>query len=355
MGRSILDFGLRILDWGGKIHPSPRLVARVACLRSGNLAIGVGEAWETSILLQASKPHPPTMRLAPPIVQCAKFEQMSEENGSTQSAPRPPVWIRLTVALSILWLIAGAVVWLLQYQSLPNDRAFLFERILTKTGEPIAILAGNPYADGAPTLWQVNLGLLVTMTILPIAILWVTASLMAWVANGFQKKNGHRKDSAVLTTSAELELAVCSLRLDAEGRVSTQNDQWLTVEYQRRLQQFLSDNNRIWTTGSLFIPLSLAGLTAVPNMMEKSPILVILLSVASSTLALFWQFIADRHRSWQDEHQVWMDAIDKSVGLPKFELNTRLGKVLKTRTNLVRLVTAIWSVVVLMALDHMIR
>ncbi|MDR3463406.1 MAG: hypothetical protein P4L76_13925 [Beijerinckiaceae bacterium] len=43
-------------------------------------------------------------------------------------------------------------------------------------------------------------------------------------------------------------------------------DSWLQLLYSSYLQRFLSDNNRIWTTGQWMIPLSLAPLVAIPNL-----------------------------------------------------------------------------------------
>lgn len=71
---------------------------------------------------------------------------------------------------------------------------------------------------------------------------------------------------------------------------------WLQNLYQYYLNRFLSDNSRIWLTGSIFIPLSLAGFAVVVGLeCPRWPQVVVLMFV-SITLIIIWLVIAENHR-----------------------------------------------------------
>lgn len=70
--------------------------------------------------------------------------------------------------------------------------------------------------------------------------------------------------------------------------------------YETRRELFLNDNNRIWSTGALLVPLSLApflALTQFDGRPEDEHF--VLLGVASVFLMAFWLLISERHRRYQ--------------------------------------------------------
>jgi hypothetical protein len=88
---------------------------------------------------------------------------------------------------------------------------------------------------------------------------------------------------------------------------------WLQVLYQNYANRFLSDNGRIWSTGSILIPLSLAGFAAVIGLDDPHWSHVVVLMFASIALMFIWLVIAENHRAFQQKSKAWLTAIERTI------------------------------------------
>ena len=95
----------------------------------------------------------------------------------------------------------------------------------------------------------------------------------------------------------------------------TPKNEWLRALYAAYTERFLSDNNRIWSTGAIMIPLSLAPFAILPAITKLQDIHFWVLSLASITVYLAWLVIADGHRQFQDKSVAWIAAIEQSIGI----------------------------------------
>jgi hypothetical protein len=89
--------------------------------------------------------------------------------------------------------------------------------------------------------------------------------------------------------------------------------------YDARLQRYLSDNNRIWTTGALLIPLSLAGVALLSARAHPTIPQRIVVGAGSVLLILVWNIFADHHRGFQSRSEAWITAIEHHLGLPEIK------------------------------------
>jgi hypothetical protein len=114
----------------------------------------------------------------------------------------------------------------------------------------------------------------------------------------------------------------------------------LKMLYEGRLQQFIADNNRIWTTGALLVPLALAAFFALASIDHPQLEHFIVLGAASSLLGFFWLSIAEGHRGFQDLSHAWMTAIEARFGVrrnaPKGTLIERQRRERRVRIQIVR-------------------
>jgi hypothetical protein len=85
----------------------------------------------------------------------------------------------------------------------------------------------------------------------------------------------------------------------------------LHLLYQQYTARFLSDNNRIWLTGSIMIPLALSGFALVPTIQHPSFMRLLPVAIVSVTILLVWNAISDHHRQFQDKSMAWMLAIEE--------------------------------------------
>lgn len=98
-----------------------------------------------------------------------------------------------------------------------------------------------------------------------------------------------------------------------------ENNEWLRWIHNRYFERFLKDNDRIWTVTSIFIPLSLAGLSSVKEGTFES---VSLLAVASIGLISFWYLICEKHRAFQEQSIALVQAIEKFIGIDTKQVET---------------------------------
>lgn len=89
----------------------------------------------------------------------------------------------------------------------------------------------------------------------------------------------------------------------------------ITEVYKGRVARFLSDNTRIWTSGSLFVPISLAAFVALPQIEELQTRHFLFLGGASTALIWFWLAVAESHRAFQAWSIEWMNDIEGALGL----------------------------------------
>ena len=93
------------------------------------------------------------------------------------------------------------------------------------------------------------------------------------------------------------------------------SDTWLQLMYETRWSRFQSDNERIWTTGSILIPLSAAGFAAFCAIENPTWIHVVILGVASMSLYWFWLILAANHKAFQRKSLAWIEAIELETGI----------------------------------------
>ena len=103
----------------------------------------------------------------------------------------------------------------------------------------------------------------------------------------------------------------------------TTKGEWLRTLYDAASERFLSDNGRIWTTGAIMIPMSLAPFAVLPAIHKPVAVHFWILGLASLTVYLAWLIIADVYRQFQDKSLAWIIAIQQTIGL----MNTGKPKV----------------------------
>lgn len=156
-------------------------------------------------------------------------------------------------------------------------------------------------------------------------------------------------------------MGIISLMMeDQRGQGRDPND-WLQTLYENYERRFLSDNNVIWSTGAILIPLSLAGFGAVLGRDQVHWTSVAVFLFASSLLMLIWNLIADTHRAFQEKSEAWLVAIERTIKLESvsdvkiFERGsasrlTRLVPLRRIRWTLLWVVLAGWGGVLILTL-----
>lgn len=91
-------------------------------------------------------------------------------------------------------------------------------------------------------------------------------------------------------------------------------DEWLRALHQSYTSRFLSDNNRIWTTGAIMIPLSLAPLAGMATLDSPEFAQRLVLGVASMITISAWVLVAENHHAFQRKSMAWMEAIERAMG-----------------------------------------
>ncbi len=90
-----------------------------------------------------------------------------------------------------------------------------------------------------------------------------------------------------------------------------ESQEWLRVLYKTYSERSTADNQLIWTTGSILLPLSLGLFAAIPNVATWYQLLA--LACASVFLILFWNLIADNHRSARLQWEARLTAIERVI------------------------------------------
>ncbi|MDX1700213.1 MAG: hypothetical protein R3250_06310 [Melioribacteraceae bacterium] len=142
-------------------------------------------------------------------------------------------------------------------------------------------------------------------------------------------------------------------------------DEWLRTLYDSFLNRMLSDNERIWKTGVLFIPLSLSAfgaLIAIDNIIWWK---VAVLGFASSTIIRVWNIIAENHRTFQQNSEAWLIAIQETIGL-KYHIHKTVDqkrnkriinplKMRKTHDLLSMIVPIMWAFILILTIIGVIK
>ena len=108
---------------------------------------------------------------------------------------------------------------------------------------------------------------------------------------------------------------VKALETFQRSSTSTNQDEWLRSLYSSYSSRMRSDNQRIWSTGAILIPLSVAGFAAFVALDSPQVWQAIVLGSASSALAWCWLFIAENHRAFQQCSEAWLVAIETTIGI----------------------------------------
>jgi hypothetical protein len=113
-------------------------------------------------------------------------------------------------------------------------------------------------------------------------------------------------------------------------------NEWLKIVYKASFDRMLSDNERIWRTGQLFVSISLGAFAALVAL--KSPVkpwMVVVLGTASSSLMWTWLIVADNHRAFQQKSDAWLLAIHQVIGIND-PLPAKIGGSLRTKGDMVQ-------------------
>jgi hypothetical protein len=100
------------------------------------------------------------------------------------------------------------------------------------------------------------------------------------------------------------------IRVIEEKAVS---DEWLLRLHESYTERFLADNERIWSTASLFIPLSLATFPAYFALDERTLQLAGTFGAVSVALVTFWYLIAEKHKTFQNRSYDVVRAIETII------------------------------------------
>jgi hypothetical protein len=105
-----------------------------------------------------------------------------------------------------------------------------------------------------------------------------------------------------------------SAQLDAALKSETLDREDLRNIYAVKSQIFLSDNNRIWTTGAIIVPLAFGVVAALEANKDATSLQRFMAGLAGWMLLALWNLFADRHRAWQDDSKSWLRSIEKVYG-----------------------------------------
>lgn len=124
-------------------------------------------------------------------------------------------------------------------------------------------------------------------------------------------ENSNDFDSMVRDLRATMQQSL----IDSPAFENLQADGWLRTLYESYTQRFLSDSSRIWITGLIMIPLSLAAFAALPTIEKPTFIHLLVLAIASVAVMVSWLVIAENHRAFQEKSRAWIVAIEETLGL----------------------------------------
>lgn len=107
-----------------------------------------------------------------------------------------------------------------------------------------------------------------------------------------------------------------SAQLEAALKSGTLSREDLRTIYSVKSQTFLSDNNRIWTTAAIVIPLAFGAAAALEANKDATSWQRLVAGLVGLVLLVLWNLFADRHRALQDRSQSWLRSIETAYGCP---------------------------------------
>lgn len=110
-------------------------------------------------------------------------------------------------------------------------------------------------------------------------------------------------------------MGIISKMVEDQRKQGRDPNDWLQTLYQNYANRFVLDNGRIWSTGSILIPLSLAGFAAVVGLSDPRWPHVVVLMFASTAIMFIWLVIAENHRAFQQKSEAWLAAIERTIKL----------------------------------------
>ncbi len=134
---------------------------------------------------------------------------------------------------------------------------------------------------------------------------WWTRLISQFIAHHKQDEI----DSKIQNFSKEIEKLANS---NKEGDRS-----FLLSLYSEYNSRFLSDNNRIWDTGKILLPFSLAGIAAIANATDPSFLTKFIIALASIAIIICWLISAENHRAFQNKSMTAMIIIENALGIKK--------------------------------------
>jgi len=101
---------------------------------------------------------------------------------------------------------------------------------------------------------------------------------------------------------------------DGGHEILPESEEWLKEIYKHYQSRFLSDNNRIWTTAAILVPLSVAPFAVLAKGSVLTTMQLLLMAIVSSMFLIAWLFIADVHKEYQNRSDKIINAIEKKIG-----------------------------------------
>lgn len=93
----------------------------------------------------------------------------------------------------------------------------------------------------------------------------------------------------------------------------SEQGEWMRLLYEQRSGRFSADNQTIWQTGGIMVPVALAAF-AVPAQAEiTSGWVLVILAAASIALMLLWAWVSETHRAFQNKSMAVMIAIEQEI------------------------------------------
>lgn len=144
---------------------------------------------------------------------------------------------------------------------------------------------------------------------------------------------------------------------------SKPDDEWLRHLHRSYIDRFLSDNQRIWSTASILVPASLAAFPAFFATKGRDFWQALIFGAFSIAVMIFWHFIAEKHRVFQDRSLKLADAIEKhvlgddiggAIDAARSQQREPRPKVRTARIGLVWCTAALWLLITILALQGLL-
>jgi len=152
------------------------------------------------------------------------------------------------------------------------------------------------------------------------------------------RKNQYRQELEQLRT--ELHSRLQPLTTDERG------SGWLKTLYEKRTDRFSSDNDKIWTTGQILIPIAIGAFGVYAALKDPDLYQVLILAFLSVGLLVIWELIALVHRRFQGIHECWLDAIEQHLSVKPTAIPRRRMQLKVARRLLIVIVFAVWTVII---------